>query len=327
MLGRDRDVFSIAVRRRAKEGFFVEQHRWKLSLLRDFVKRFGWDELKRETVVPPGVRLYRWVTARRIDYRDDKIAHWLVIECEAISGWSWSVFDDAHRRNLDNLRQLIKKDGWDVLATKPVVDGVRLDRWVSHRREEHRQDELDAWLVRALEALPGWTWDPRRAGYERNLHDLREHVALNGWASIRTNTISRRGVRIGHWIGNIRAMHRRGETEKWLETELEAIPGWTWEPQRARQLGNIARLAAFVADHGWEAVTDALVVDEVKLGDWISNCRMRHRAGSLPKPTIRGLEAIAGWSWSGRTSWYQPKDKTGRFSPVPSAERMRRRNG
>lgn len=61
-------------------------------------KRFGWNELKRETVVPPGVRLYRWVTARRIDYRDDKIDHWLVVECEAIPGWSWSVFGHEARR-------------------------------------------------------------------------------------------------------------------------------------------------------------------------------------------------------------------------------------
>lgn len=40
-----------------------------------------------------------------------------------------------------------------------------------------KQGELDAWLVRGLEALPGWTWDPRRAGYERNLRALREYIA------------------------------------------------------------------------------------------------------------------------------------------------------
>lgn len=208
-------------RKRPAESYTVQQHRWKLSLLRDFVRRHGWEQLRRETVVPPGVKLYRWVTARRIDYRTDKIAHWLVAECEAIPGWSWSVFDDAHRRNLDNLRRFVKERGWDALTDKPVVDGVRLDKWVAHRRDEYKRKHLDAWLIRGLEALPGWTWDPRRAGYERNLRILREQVELYGWSSIHEHTISRRGTHIGHWANNARAMYRRGDMEPWVAAELE----------------------------------------------------------------------------------------------------------
>src|SRR5882762_7636967 len=138
-------------RRKKRESQIVEQHRWKLSLLRAFVARSGWKALKRETVVPPGVKLYGWVMRRRIDYRSDKIADWLVAECEAIPGWSWSIFGDAYRRNLDNLRRFVKKHGWDALTTKPIVDGVRLDKWVSHRREAYKLGELDAWLIRGLE--------------------------------------------------------------------------------------------------------------------------------------------------------------------------------
>jgi len=309
-------------KRRHPESVIVERHRWKLSLLRDFVRRHGWAELRRETIVPPGVPLYRWVTARRIDYRDDKIAGWLVTECEQVPGWSWSVFKDAHRRNLDNLRTFVRKRGWDALATKPIVAGARLDKWVAHRRDEYRQGHLDKWLIRGLEALPGWTWDPRRTGYERNLRELRAYLAHHGWSAIRQQTITDNGIHLGAWLGNVRAMYRRGELEPWVETELEKISGWTWEPRLARQQENVARLRAFVAKHGWDAVSDALVVDGVKLGDWISNCRMRYRAGSLSTETVEGLEAIRGWSWSGRTSWDQPKDSAGRF--VPKARRRRR---
>ncbi len=141
--------------------------------------------------------------------------------------------------------------------------------------------------------------------------------------SDRTHTITDSGIHLGHWVGNIRAMQRRGETEKWVEVELERIPGWTSEPRRAGQQENIERLARFVAKHGWDAVSDALVVDEVKVGNWISNCRVRYRAGILSEETISGLEAIRGWSWSGRTSWYQPKDEAGRF--VPKAQPARQR--
>lgn len=301
-----------------------EQHLWKLSLLRDFVAKHGWTTLKRGTVVPPGVNLYRWVTARRVDYRADKIATWLASECERVPGWEWSVFDEAHRRNLDNLRAFTKKHGWDALATKPVLAGVRLDKWVAHRRDEYRRHCLDAWLIRGLEALPGWTWDPRRSSQERNLRELRDFVAEQGWEALRTDSVTETGTHLGLWVSNVRAMHRRDDLERWLEVALERLPGWTWEPRASRQQENIDRLARFVAKHGWDAVSDGLIVDRVKLGDWISNCRTRYRSGGLSEHTIGGLEAIPGWSWNGRTTWDQPKDLAGRFKTKRTKQHPRR---
>src|ERR1700690_971947 len=110
----------MARKRRRRISYIEEQHRWKLSLLREFVANYGWKKLNRDTVVKPGVKLYRWVTARRIDYNTDKIAGWLGAEFEAIPGWSWRVFDDAYKRNLDNLRRFVKKNGWEALAEEPV---------------------------------------------------------------------------------------------------------------------------------------------------------------------------------------------------------------
>lgn len=279
--------------------FVVQQQRWKLSLLRDFIARHGWAKLKPNTIVRPGVNLHRWVMHRRADYHADRIPDWLVPECEAIAGWSWDVFRDAYVRNVDNLRAFVKQHGWDALATRPVVDGVRLDKWVAHRRDEYRKGELDRWLIRGLEAIPGWTWDPLHARYERNLRELREYVARHGWSSLHEHTISNSGVHVGHWAGAMRAMHRRGEIPEWVAAELGKLAGWTWEPHVARQLAKGELLGKFVAEHGWDAVSNALVVDGVNLGTWINNCRMRYRRGSLLKETIRGLEAIAGWSWSG----------------------------
>jgi hypothetical protein len=102
--------------------------------------------------------------------------------------------------------------------------------------------------------------------------------------------------------------------------------GWTWEPRRARQQENIERLEAFVAKYGWKAVSEALVVDDIRLGDWVSGCQMRYRAGGLSEETVTGLEAIPGWSWTGRTSWYQPRDAKNRFVPMSERERRRQRN-
>jgi hypothetical protein len=215
-------------KRRPKGQFVIEQHQWKLSLLRQYVAKHGWAKFGKHTVVPPGVNLYNWVRARRVDYADETIADWLVAECEQIPGWSWKVYEEAHRRNLDKLRTFVKKHGWDALRAKRIVEGVDLHRWVIHRREEYWQRRLDAWLVRGLEALPGWTWDPRRNSYEHHLRVVRTYVARHCTSSIPAEVIVD-GLRIGQWVPNVRAMYRRGDLPEWVKTELESIPAWLWQ--------------------------------------------------------------------------------------------------
>jgi len=218
----------------------------------------------------------------------------------------------------------VKKHGWDALRTKPAVDGVNLHQWVINRRTEYDRGRLDEWLIRGLEALPGWTWDPRRDSYEEHLRVLRAYVARHGTSSIPQDVIVS-GLRLGQWVANVRAMRRRDDLPQWVAVELENIPTWLWDPRRDRQQENIARLAAFVAKHGWDPVTEALVVDGIKLGIWIGNCRTCYRKGTLPTETIAGLEAIPNWSWQGRTTWYQPKNESGQFVAISEADRKRQR--
>lgn len=290
----------------------VENHRWKLSLLRAFIARHGWPKLGRSVVVPPGVRLFNWVATRRNDYRTDRIADWLVPECESIPGWSWAPLRDALRANLDLLRRYVKKHGWAAVKGETIVDGVRLHRWMAHRRAEYKRGTLERWLINGLQAIPGWTWDPRTAGHAHHLKQLRGHVARFGWDSIDQDTHSADGSRIGHWLPTMRALSRKGNLPAWLAAGLESIPGWTAEPRRSRQRLKLARLAAFVSKHGWDKVTEALVVRGDALGVWVSYCRARYREGILPRETIAGLRAIPGWSWTAPRR-IQRKDRHGRF--------------
>lgn len=269
----------------------AEQHLWKLSLLRKFIAKHGWAALKRGTVVPPGVHLYSYVAIRRNDWRNDRIESWLAAECERIPGWSWAPFRDGLRKSLDHLRAYVCKHGWEGLGLPRYVGGIRLDRWVGHRREEYKRGVLARWLVDALEAIPGWSWDPRTAKHARNLRALRGHVARHGWSAGADPKIER-------WVHNVRALRRRREIPRWLEAALETIPGWRWNPRRERQATRVAQLATYVAKHGWERVRESLVVRGVPLGVWVSYCRARYREGILPAATIAGLEAIPGWSWT-----------------------------
>jgi hypothetical protein len=291
-----------AVRRRkrpkpSRADRLAEQHRWKLSLLRSFVKRRGWSELRADTVVPPGVNLFTWLHGRRQDYRNGEIADWLVKECEGVAGWSWDPIRDRHRRNVDNLRAFVRAHGWERLTLESEVDGVRLSAWAATRRIEYRRGALDRRLINALEAIPGWTWEPRTAGHSRNLLALCGHVTRHGWSGVNLATKSRNGLRIGTWANHMRVLHRQQKLPPWLEAALEAIAGWTWEPRLARQARKLELLRSFVAKHGWSEVNVRLVIRGVRVGSWLYNCRARHADGSLSAGTAAGLEALRGFRW------------------------------
>jgi hypothetical protein len=279
----------------------AEQHRWKLSLLRSFIARHGWSALNKDSVVPPGVNLFNFVRTRRQQYhhgrRGKEMPHWLIVECESVPGWSWDPVRDLLKRGFDTVRTFVHEHGWQAMTVETVVDGVSLSQWCANRRMEKRQGRLDPWLARALESIPGWSWDPRTKIYVTNLRSLRDHVERRGWASITQPTISRDGIAIGKWANHIRVLHRQGGTPAWLDAALESIDGWTWEPGRDRQSDRVALVRRLYAERGPRSITKETIVEGIAIGVWFHNARTRYRDATLSTETRRALEAIPGWSW------------------------------
>ena len=48
---------------------------------------------------------------------------------------------------------------------------VRLAKWINHRRGDYREGHLSIPRRRALEELPGWTWDAHEKHWEEMLED------------------------------------------------------------------------------------------------------------------------------------------------------------
>ena len=277
-----------------------EQHRWKRSLLREFIAKHGWSALNKDTVVPPGVKLFSWVRGRRVDYWNGEIRDFLVPELEAIPGWSWDPIRDRHVRTIDNLRAFVRKEGWRALTVETEVDGVRLSQWCATRRQEYKRGTLTDWLIPALEAIPGWSWDPLIDLYGERLEQITRHVARHGWEDFTIHTRDDDGVNIGKWANHIRDLYRKDRLPDWLCVELEAIPGWMWEPREERQQVKVEALRKFITAHGWEAMRREVVVDGIAVGDWFYAIRGRHKDGVLPARLVRELESIPGWTWKSR---------------------------
>ena len=99
--------------------------------------------------------------------------------------------------------------------------------WATCRRVDYRRSQLAPWVQEALEAIPGWAWDPIVQRQQRNLKLLREFVDHHGWEEFTTRTIID-GVNLGGWVNGRRTDCHKGRLDPALQERLEAIPGWKW---------------------------------------------------------------------------------------------------
>jgi len=108
------------------------------------------------TVIAPGVRIGKWVTAMRTRYRSGTLPAWLRDELESLPGWTWQPLQDRKLSLVRRLREYVEMGGLSV------EELIALGRWIRLRRTDFARGKLRRGLRPALEAVPGWSWEQRR---------------------------------------------------------------------------------------------------------------------------------------------------------------------
>ena len=114
--------------------------------------------------------------------------------------------------------------------------------------------------------------------------------------------ITRDGCSIGTWVDRQRAIYRSGRLPLHRQNLLEAVPGWTWTPDRSAEYQRIwdqafSALQQFVDTYGHAQPEYKSTGGRIRLGVWVSKQREYHREGVLAPERARRLEALPGWEW------------------------------
>ena len=291
------------------------RHRARLALLREYAERRGLATLRWSTRWR-GVRLGVWAHVRRQDHRRGTLLPWLKRALEAIPGWAWSLRSEGPRRKLAVLRAFIAERGWAGLApqvrARVVRDGVDLRAWLAICRSAQHDGRLSAWLEEGLEAIPGFTWWPRRDRLMVKVEALRQWLAahplstLEPWSGQAPKVD---GVNLKAFVSECRRGHRLGTLSPELSSALGDLPRWRWTSTRQRRTGQgtplqrqrLVLLEAHLREHGWVAFRGGqageVVVEGHRLSRWLNDCRQRRRDGELSTWLESRLEALPGWSW------------------------------
>lgn len=139
---------------------------------------------------------------------------------------------DQWARGLALLRSWAGEYGDTDVPQRNRYQGLALGRWVNKCRQ--RREQLTPAQVRALEELPGWSWNARQDRWADQLDALEDYLEEHRRMPPRGEMVD--ALPLGEWVYEQRRRHRQGRLTKERAAELEAVPGFSWLP--APRAGN-----------------------------------------------------------------------------------------
>ena len=248
--------------------------------------------------IEDGFKLGGWVGNRRFEFRGGRLSDEQRKALEALPGWSWNPLDDDFAEGLARLRRFVEQEGHARVPKFHVVDpdGFRIGVWVNTRRYDFSRRRLSEEHKEALEALPGWSWDPAKDRFEEGVAHLRRFAKKEGHTRV-PRDYEEGKFKLGKWVSALRVKLGARLNDEQREA-LTGISGWSWDPLEDSFQADLARLRRFAEREGHTRIA-AQHVDEdgFPLGRWASRRRSQYRRGKLNRVRAEALEALLGWSW------------------------------
>lgn len=250
-----------------------------------------------------------WVSRQRTLHKRGLLADERITALERLTGWTWNARDEAWWAKFDVFEEFVRTHGryptqfeeWHDVKVGNFLWGIRAGV----------KPQDNEWLTRfpdrvaAIEALPGWTWDPRSAWWEEHFAQLARWAATYGHAAPVRGCCAEDGFDLGAWVLKERGKIRDGRRTPDQAARLRALPGWVddfrdeLEQQWTRAY---AALVSYVDANGGGPPQSHVEPDGFKLGAWMSKQRQVYahpeQKGLLTPERIARLEAVPGWSWA-----------------------------
>ncbi len=172
-----------------------------------------------------------------------------------------------------------------------TADGYSLSRWISTQRsnKENMFPERKA----RLDALPGWSWDPWSDKWDEAFLCLKEFADREWHTDVPSNYKTEDGYTLGNWVRVQKINNGHMSFER--RAQLEALPGWSWDPLSDTWEEGFRHLKEFADREGHVSIPIKFKTGGFNLGQWVATLRGIKSKMSFERRAQ--LEALPGWSW------------------------------
>ena len=212
--------------------------------------------------------------------------------------WSWAPHKDAWKFGYERLKEYVEREGNAIVAQSyKTEDSFGLGSWVLSKRNYFKKNKLSNYQIKALEALPGWSWDPYEDAWKFGYERLKEYVEREGNAIVAQSYNTDEGFALGVWVSNQRNAYKNKKLSDDQIGALEALPNWSWN--LLEDAWNLAyeQLKKYAEKKGHAKVPVSFISENgSRLGVWVKAQRRYYKKNRLPDDRIRLLEEI-GFVW------------------------------
>lgn len=271
--------------------------RWEegFERLLNYVDEFGHARVSRTATIM-GYHLGKWVKIQQGANRQGWLEPDRKRRLEALPGWSWYPHADRWQDGYAHLLAFANEHGHTRIPQSHIVNGHRLGAWVSQQRLAFAKDKLDTDRQHQLEKLPGWIWDSRVDQWDQHFAQLLSYIKSHGHARVAQGyTVN--DLKLGNWVQTQRRAFLDGSLDPDRQRQLNDLAEWSWNARADRWEEAYARLAAFVQEHGHSRVPQSFKVDGFKLGSWVGEQRNTFAKAAMDPVRRSRLEELPAWSW------------------------------
>ena len=175
-----------------------------------------------------GLALGHWVSDQR--RRRTKLSDERRARLESLPGWAWNPAEARWEENLAALTAFAAEHG-HAYPPRDTDDPAlfKLNSWVITQRRPGRRDKMDPRRRKKLEAVPGWSWDPRQEStWDTSFAALATFAAEHGHTDPPAGYRSLDGIDVSDWVALMRRPSRYRKLHRRRRAQLEALPGWHW---------------------------------------------------------------------------------------------------
>jgi hypothetical protein len=257
------------------------------AALEKYVKREG-NSLVPQNHIEDELALGVWVTSQRRNKK--KLSRDFHSRLEKLLYWSWNSLESKWQQGYAALIRFVEKEGTSVVPDRYILDGFNLGTWVGTQKT--RRNRMSSERISLLEYLPRWTWNIRQSAWDRGFAALEKYVAREGNSRI-PQSFREDGIWLGRWVSKQRSNKTNLPPER--ISKLDNLNGWAWSHLSDAWEVRYQVLLEYVKREGHARVPQKYIVDEIKLGSWVSNCKSRSERLTVDQKTR--LNELPGWEW------------------------------
>lgn len=230
-----------------------------------------------------------WCVQQRTLHRRGLLPEDRVAALSRLQGWCWTSSDDSFRAKVELLSRFVGQHG-ELPKQATVFQGCRLGGFLNTVRTAYKEGKLSEERVRLLEAVQGWSWDPKADAWERFFSELCAYAERTGHAC--PSSGAEATASLARWVVKQRAAVREGRIDESRAARLCALPGWVDDERDAlweRQFRDLSGVLGLVGRYPAGGDTG--------LARWAANQKRLYAKGDLPVERAARLETLPGWEW------------------------------